>query len=78
LVLSMGTAHRARRVDALDGLHHFAGVGEEAGNVFAVVGLAGDGFGGDGLFSRARHTEICWMPMSSRGAPLLSSSWRQS
>jgi len=25
-------------VDASDGFHHFAGVGEEAGDVFAVVG----------------------------------------
>ncbi len=41
-------------VDALDGFHHFAGVGEEAGDGFAVVGSAGDGFGGEVLFLRAR------------------------
>ena len=40
-------------VQALDGFHHFAGVCEEAGDGFAVVGLAGDGFGGDGSLSRA-------------------------
>ena len=40
-------------VDALNGLHHFTAVGEKAGDVFAVVGSAGYGFGGDWLFSRA-------------------------
>jgi hypothetical protein len=33
-------------VDALNGFHHFAGVGEEAGDVSAVVGLEGDALGG--------------------------------
>jgi hypothetical protein len=37
-------------VDVLDGVHHFAGVGEEARDIFAFVGLAGDGLGGDGFF----------------------------
>ncbi|MGH9743307.1 MAG: hypothetical protein ACRD51_13265 [Candidatus Acidiferrum sp.] len=33
-------------VDALDGLHAVAGIGEEAGDILAGIGQAVDGFGG--------------------------------
>jgi hypothetical protein len=41
-------------VDALDGLHHLSGVGEETRNVLAAVGHAGNGFGGERFFPRMR------------------------
>lgn len=55
-------------VDALDGFHHFAGVGEEAKDVFAVVGHAGDGFGGDWLFPKG-----CFLHRDSNASPGRSS-----
>jgi len=41
-------------VDALDGLHHFPGVGKKVGHVLAVICHAGDGLDGQGLSSRTR------------------------
>ena len=41
-------------VDALDGLHAAAGIGEEPRDILAAIGHAGDGFGGYGLFLTRR------------------------
>jgi hypothetical protein len=49
-------------VDALDGLHHLSGVGEEARNVLAAVGHARDGFCGDGLSFRMRFLHRVAVP----------------
>ena len=57
-------------VDALDGLHHLAGVGEEARHVLAAVGHAGDSFCGESFFSRMRFLHRASVPPEwlSRGS----------
>src|SRR5208282_4963249 len=58
-------------IDALDGLHAAAGVGEEPGDVLARIRQAGNGFGGDWfLLTRCVFHKVCALPRwPSKGSP---------